>query len=115
MVDAYDTVDASAHPFEAHREYIDIHMMLEGVETIQWARLTEMLEHTPYHAEDDYALFNAKTGASLQDLVMHPGICAVFYPEDAHKPGLIFNNPAPVKKAVVKLPVSSVWIGSERF
>lgn len=105
MVDAYTTVEETTHHFEAHRQYIDIHVLLSGEEQIQYAPLADMTTHTPYVDNDDYALFTQAAGAGVRHLVLVPGFAAVFYPEDAHRPGIIAQAPCAVRKAVVKVPV----------
>ena len=34
---------------------------------------------------------------------MRPGLFAVFFPQDAHMPGLAVDQPEPVKKMVIKI------------
>ena len=74
-------------PLEAHRRYIDIHIPLDGPETIGWAP-TDTLTHIVgpgYNAEQDIAFYEDKAHTFLD---VQPGQCAVFFPEDAHAPNI---------------------------
>ncbi len=106
MVDEYETVPEDSHEFEAHKQYIDIQILLRGEETIQWRNIDQMEQHKPYDEKDDYWLFTPKPNDSgVQNLVMSAGLAAVFYPSDGHKPGVIHHAAQSVKKVVVKVPV----------
>lgn len=84
---------------EAHRRYLDIQMVLSGQENIGWVPLAQTQEHIPYNAEKDI-LFVRGTTSLLQAT---PGIFFMFFPEDAHQPGLQIQEPLTVKKAVFKI------------
>ena len=74
-------------PLEAHRRYIDIHIPLDGPETIGWAP-TDTLTHIVapgYNAERDIAFYEDKAHTFFD---VQPGQCAVFFPEDAHAPNI---------------------------
>lgn len=74
-------------PLEAHRRYIDIHIPLDGPETIGWAP-TDTLTHIVapgYNAEQDIAFYEDKAHTFLD---VQPCQCAVFFPEDAHAPNI---------------------------
>ena len=49
--------------------------------------------------EDDVYFFDAEG----DPFVVHTGQFAVFTPQDAHRPGMAVDGPAPIKKVVVKL------------
>lgn len=72
------------HQLETHRNYIDIHILLEGQEKIGW-KPADTLQSVvqPYIADADCTLF-ADTPDVWTDLT--PGLFLVAYPEDAHAP-----------------------------
>lgn len=89
-------------PAEKHERFLDIHLLLEGDETIGWGIQSGQIEPTqPYDEENDYALFGEITGES--HLRLTPGMYAVLLPEDIHRPGLCEASPSPVRKVVVKI------------
>lgn len=69
---------------EMHRDYIDVHIVLEGTETIGWKAI-EDLEHItqPYQKEGDCALSDDKPTILA---TLTPGQCCIVYPEDPHAP-----------------------------
>ena len=77
-------VEAEKQPLEAHRKYIDIHVVLEGEELIGWKALEEIKEtRQEYDESSDCALYDDKptTWAKL-----HGGQFLIVYPEDPHAP-----------------------------
>lgn len=73
-------VPADKQVLEMHRDYIDVHILLTGQETIGW-KAVETLEHQAqaYQKEGDCALYSDRPTlfATLQ-----PGEFAIVYPED---------------------------------
>ena len=70
--------------FEAHRQYIDIHVPLTKEETIGVHTLTEREIALPFNEKDDYVLYRAK-GDSV---TVKPGEFVVFFPpHGGHRPG----------------------------
>ncbi|GAB6991474.1 NanQ anomerase/TabA/YiaL family protein [Paenibacillus pini] len=88
---------------EKHESYIDIHYLIEGEETIGWFSEENGLEPVKaYDHEGDYAIYNPDASEILLNL--KPGMFAVFFPHDIHRPSM--GQPlATIKKAVVKVHV----------
>jgi biofilm protein TabA len=42
------------------------------------------------------------------DLILTPGMYAVFFPTDVHRPGCVYKTTASVRKVVVKVSVESL-------
>ena len=82
---------------EFHKVYADIQVMLEGYEQIGWLSQKDLRDITPYDANKDIAFGEGIT----QKLNAIPGRFFVFFPEDAHQPGI--GNGNFVKKAVFKI------------
>jgi len=69
---------------EAHRDYIDIHVLLEGNERIGWLPTSAAKQEIkPYTASEDCALYADRASAYV-DLL--PGQFLIAFPEDAHAP-----------------------------
>ena len=69
---------------ELHHDYIDVHILLEGKETIGWKATEDLKEETkPYSKEGDCALYS-DTPTTYVDI--NPGEFVLVYPEDAHAP-----------------------------
>lgn len=89
---------SEAARLESHIKYIDIQVVISGVETMGWAAIehcTEALE--PYNTENDLQFFGNKPSTLL---TVNPGEFAIFFPEDGHAPGI---GNGPIKKAVFKV------------
>lgn len=88
---------------EKHETYIDVHYLIEGEETIGWSPLQEGIEPIkPYDVEGEYALYAPSSEEIL--LSLKPGMFAVFFPHDVHRPGM--GQPGmKIKKAVIKIHI----------
>lgn len=98
-INEFMTDDVENRLWEAHRRYIDIHLVLEGTEQIDiaWA---DMLEAEEYSEEKDIQFLHGDKNASV---VLGAGDFAVCYPKDIHRPGVAVNEKSEVKKAVFKV------------
>ncbi|MFB9329341.1 YhcH/YjgK/YiaL family protein [Paenibacillus aurantiacus] len=95
---------ADGLPAEAHERYIDVHLLLEGEETIGWSPRREPIPLVkPYDEETDYLL--AAPASDEVMLQLSPGMFAAFYPWDLHRPGL--GEGGALRKAVVKLRIDN--------
>ena len=104
MIQSYMTQPASEFAFETHRAYIDVQIMVEGVEVIDWTPFANLPIITiPYNYEKDVIFF--KDPAHSLPIRIADGDYAVFFPSDGHKPRCQAETPAPVKKIVVKVAV----------
>jgi len=101
MVQEYEPKPAEQGLWEAHRRYIDIQYIARGVERIGYANVCRLAIQREYDADND-AMFLEGQG----DLFMlREGMFAIFWPEDAHMPGLEAESRGQVKKVVVKVKI----------
>lgn len=90
--------------YEAHRDYIDIQMVIDGVEVIEVAPTEDCAVTEEYKADVDYLLCSNETDGEQFALV--PGRFIAVYPEDAHMPGIsLLDEDITVRKAVFKIHV----------
>lgn len=94
----YTTKESNDGLWEAHRKYLDIHVILEGVEVVEIADISNMTSTKDY--EDDYELFSGKKDYSV---TLIPGDFLVLFPNEVHKTGVKVNDATAVKKIVFKL------------
>ena len=104
IVNTYMTKELEDCRLEAHRKYIDIHFMAEGSELIGYSLFNDQEAATKYDEENDFILYCGEKNY----LKLEEGMFAVFYPSDLHMPGIIINEPAEVKKVVVKVKLSKI-------
>ena len=83
--------------WEAHRKYLDIHLVLEGEEILYINDINNMKSTKEY--EDDYELFD---GEKQQEIILRPGYFLALYPNEVHKTAIELSNPASLKKLVFK-------------
>ena len=95
----YETLPLEDTFFEAHRRYLDVHLMVEGEERVELASPSglDLFEH-----KDD---FYAYRGGAEQSLILRPGSFLVVFPEDAHRIKIRVNEPETVSKVVFKVLV----------
>ncbi len=104
LMQEYATKDPAVCRFETHRKYIDIQMMVEGEEIIEAMPSLFLKSAEPYVSDIEY--YSAPIDHRAHSLAMNPECCAIFFPEDAHRPGLrIGSEPRQVKKIVVKVAI----------
>jgi YhcH/YjgK/YiaL family protein len=84
--------------WEAHRHYIDLQYIVQGIERMGYARLGR-LQQGDYNPDKDFlALSGEGDFVTLQS-----GDFMLLWPEDGHMPGIAVESPVYVKKAVVKI------------
>lgn len=96
----YETVPEEDAFFEAHRLYLDIHLMLSGSERVETASPAALEQFD--HQGDFYAY----RGQGRHSLILSPGDFLVVFPDDAHKIKMQVNGPETVTKAVFKIKVN---------
>jgi len=103
MVSEYETkAPTPGSKWEAHRRYIDVQYVVEGLEAIGYQCVANMEIVAPYDEASD-ALFLRGSGSRL---VLGRGNFAIFWPQDAHQPCLSAHGPQAVRKIVVKVLVN---------
>lgn len=102
FIQEYTSKHEEESSFEAHKNYIDIQFIVNGTEVMYVADISEMELRTEYSAEKDVMFFEDNQKANK--LILKKGEYGIFFPWDAHKPGLCFDsNPDEVRKIVVKV------------
>ncbi len=104
-VSSYDTKPVEEKKFETHQNYIDIQVLLEGEERLDWAPAQSLETTVEYNPEKDVAFQKPTETSDITFVTLKPGIFSILYPEDGHRPGVMLNQPCTVKKVVIKVPV----------
>ena len=99
----YETIPQEESFFEAHRRYLDIHLMVEGEERVDMNR-PEDLNLTDAQEGND---FYAYQGESWHSTVLKPGEFLVVFPGDAHRIKVQVDGPKTVSKAVFKVCIDA--------
>lgn len=86
--------------FEAHKKYLDVHLMLDGQERVDISHPDTLALFD--HKDDFYAY----RGEAEQTLILTPGSFLVVFPGDAHRIKVQVKGPETVSKVVFKLLVN---------
>ena len=97
----YETVPEEESFFEAHKKYLDIHIMVEGSEGVEIAPPAELAEFDRVEANDFYAY----RGLAHHKLTLSPGEFLVVFPNDAHRIKMCLEQPETVSKVVFKVRI----------
>ena len=106
ILESGTTWDRPVRRYESHRRMIDIQVALAGGETMDW-------HPASLPVEDDFQTggdirFHASAGVAGTALRVEPGLVAIFFPDDAHRPVLhLAEGAAPYRKAVLKIAVDA--------
>jgi YhcH/YjgK/YiaL family protein len=101
IIDQYPTGQSQDRYLEAHRQFADLQLMLEGSEMMQVATLNDHAPVQAYDEQKDFALY------SLPGQMLHvpQNHFVIFMPQDAHLPCL--GQPSQmVKKLILKARIS---------
>ena len=97
----YDTVPEEESFFEAHKKYLDIHIMTDGSEGVEIAPPGGLQEFDRVEANDFYAY----RGPACYRLALAPGDFLVVFPNDAHRIKMQLAKPEKVTKVVFKVRI----------
>ncbi len=85
---------------ECHRRYIDIQLVLEGIDEMGWKPVATCTDPvTDYDAAHDIHFFN---DAPSSWIATPPGAFCLFFPDDAHAP---LVSGGTIRKVVMKIAV----------
>ena len=84
---------------EYHRKYIDVQLVLQGVEQMGWTARRDLPADTHFDQDMDFALLQAPVSNWF---TVHPGFFALFMPDDAHAPCC---GTGKIRKAVFKVRI----------
>ncbi len=101
VIQGYVTRARQDCKWEAHRKYIDIQHIVAGEEGFGYAPVDQIKIKTEYNPEKDIAFYEGDSSV----IPVSAGSLVVFFPHDAHQPGIAVNNPMPIRKVVVKIAV----------
>ena len=97
----YQTISDEESFFEAHENFLDIHLMLSGRERVEIASPKALTQFDSQPENDFYAY----RGQGTHKLVLAPGDFLVVWPDDAHKIKMMLEHPETVTKAVFKVKI----------
>lgn len=104
-VDEYMTKLHENCKLEAHKKYIDIQIIIDGIEELDYTDVKALKISEEYDSARDVMFFQ-KSERVMNKVILTSGKFVVLYPHEAHQPQMAYkNSPVTVKKVVVKIPL----------
>lgn len=97
----YETTTPEQRFWEAHRQYLDLHLMLRGPEQIDVNFIDNMVQKE-FVPKDDFLPLE---GAPNSHAVLEAGDFLLCYPKDAHRTAVQVGQPARIRKAIFKIRI----------
>lgn len=95
----YTTTKAEDRFWEAHKKYLDLHLLLRGQEQID-VNFIENMELKEYVDDSDFLPMDGDKNSSV---VLRPGDFLICYPSDGHRTAVEVEGPETIKKAIFKI------------
>jgi biofilm protein TabA len=101
LVSEYTTKAYSDARLESHCRYADLQVLLSGEEIIGYAPALGLKMAGEFDEAKDIVFYESavETGRTL----LTPGLFSVYFPHDAHAPGINSGVACSVKKVVIKI------------
>ena len=96
----FDKEGNAKSTLEAHKNYLDIHYVIEGSEGIGYANTDTLTPKTEYCEDEDYILLTGR----MNKIILEKGDFCIVFPEDAHAPAMM-GSVTYLKKTVVKIRI----------
>ncbi len=90
--------------FETHRKYLDIQILVDGMEYVEYTDIKDLTVKVPFDEEKDLELSQG-VGNKIQ---IKPGMFYVLYPSDGHKPCCHEHTPTTYKKVLAKIKIDKL-------
>ena len=97
----YTTTTPENRFWEAHRDYLDLHLMLRGTEQID-LNFIDNMEQKEFVPKDDFLPLEGDPNAHV---VLTDGDFLICYPKDGHRTAVAVNGPETIKKAIFKIRI----------
>ena len=97
----YETTKPENRFWEAHKDYLDLHFLLDGKEQINLNFLKNMTLGD-YIKEEDYQKIEGDKNSSG---ILCQGDFLICYPNDGHMTAIAADEPQKIKKAIFKIKI----------
>lgn len=105
LVQEIETKEVCDKRPESHKDYLDIQYIVCGEEKMGYANFVGDYEAVDFNTANDIYFY--KEAANENFVICRDGDFCIFFPWDIHRPGCCITAPAPVKKVVVKVRMST--------
>lgn len=97
----YETTTAENRFWEAHRQYLDLHLMLRGPEQID-VNFIDNMEQKEFVEKDDFLPLEGQPNSHV---ILNEGDFLLCYPKDGHRTAIQAGKPTVIKKAIFKIKI----------
>ena len=98
----YTTTTAEERFWEAHRQYLDLHLMLRGTEQID-LNFIQNMDVKEFMEKDDFLPMEGEKNSSV---ILTDGDFLICYPSDGHRTAVqAGEKPETIKKAIFKVRI----------
>lgn len=97
----YTTTVPEERFWEAHKYYLDVHVMLKGTEQID-LNFIQNMEQKDFVEADDFLPLEGEKKVSV---VLEDGDFLICYPSDGHRTAVAADGPETIKKAIFKVRI----------
>ena len=97
----YTTTTPENRFWEAHRDYLDLHLMLRGTEQID-LNFIDNMEQKDFVPKDDFLPLEGIPNAHV--ILTHNDFL-ICYPKDGHRTAVAVHEPETIKKAIFKIRI----------
>lgn len=99
----YTTTQAENRFWEAHKNYLDVHLMLDGEEQID-LNFIQNMEVKEFVEKDDFLPMNGEKNSSV---ILRKGDFLICYPSDGHRTAVMVEELCTIKKAIFKVRIEA--------
>lgn len=97
----YTTTKPEERFWEAHKNYLDVHVMLQGTEQID-LNFIQNMDVKEFVEKDDFLPMNGDKNSSV---ILREGDFLICYPSDGHRTAVAVQEPEKIKKAIFKVRI----------
>ena len=97
----YTTTIPEKRFWEAHKNYLDIHVMIHGTEQID-LNFIQNMDVKEFVEKDDFLPMD---GEKYSSVILRDGDFLICYPSDGHRTAVAVNGPETIRKAIFKVRV----------
>ena len=97
----YTTTTPEERFWEAHKNYLDVHVMILGTEQID-VNFIQNMEQKEFVEKDDFLPLEGEKNGHV---ILRDGDFLVCYPSDGHRTAIAVNGPEGIKKAIFKVKI----------
>ncbi len=97
----YTTTTPKERFWEAHRQYLDLHVMLRGTEQID-LNFIQNMDVKEFVKKDDFLPMDGEKNSSV---ILTDGDFLICYPSDGHRTAVAVDRPETIKKAIFKVEI----------